>query len=333
MKKITILSLSYTSTLACINNKKTDIMKKSILLFAGLILLIFRIEAQTVTDYDGNIYNTVAIGPQVWMKENLKVSHYRNGNLIPNNTSPSSWCTLTSAAYCNYNNDTSNAGIYGNLYNWYAVNNSAKLCPTNWHVPSDAEWTSLENYLGGGNAASLKLKEAGTGHWSYDDGTVTNSSGFSALPGGSQVDASGDCIFSGMNNLGQFWTSTSINSDAAWNRVLWHTNGIYRWDMWKFSGYSVRCISDFPTEISDNTIENQIQISPNPNNGIFSIILPNIIIETQIEIYNTLGERIYSTQINTDKFEMDLSNKPKGIYFYHLQNDKKILETGTILIQ
>jgi uncharacterized protein (TIGR02145 family) len=141
-------------------------------------------QALTVTDYDGNVYQTVQIGTQIWLKENLKTTHYRDGTAIPNVSDQNQWSNLTSGAYCNYNNSTSNSDIYGRLYNWYAVCNSHNLAPEGWHISTDAEWTTLRDFLGGPEVAGGKIKEAGFTHWSSPNTGATNESGFTALGGG-----------------------------------------------------------------------------------------------------------------------------------------------------
>jgi len=136
----------------------------------------------TETDYDGNVYHTVTIGTQIWMVENLKTTHYRNGDPIPNVPDNTQWSNLTTSAYCNYNNDANNAKTYGLLYNWYAAINSLNICPVGWHVPSANEWKKLETYMGGVGVAGGKMKEAGTTHWISPNTKAGNSSGFSGLP-------------------------------------------------------------------------------------------------------------------------------------------------------
>lgn len=158
-----------------------------------LILCIFSCEKNpinskkektgTVTDIDGNIYQTIKIGTQWWMAENLKVTHYRNGDSIPNVTDETAWSNLTTGAYGNYNNDDDISNTYANLYNWYAVNDSRNIAPIGWHIPTDAEWQTLVDYLGGESVAGSKMKETGTEHWRSPNVGTTNESGFSALPG------------------------------------------------------------------------------------------------------------------------------------------------------
>jgi|GEM_PF-1535238 len=208
----------------------------------------------TVTDIDGNIYQTVTIGTQVWMMENLKVTHYRNGDAIPNVTDNTTWAGLSTGAYCEYNNDANSVATYGRLYNWYSANDSRNIAPAGWHVPTDAEWKELEMYLGmsqaQADASGLrgtdeggKLKEAGTTHWNPPNTDATNESGFFALPGGYR--ASGGNFLS-MGYYAAFWSSTENGSNYAWNRyVIYNYSQVLRFDYSsKPYGFSVRCVRD-----------------------------------------------------------------------------------------
>jgi uncharacterized protein (TIGR02145 family) len=195
-----------------------------------------------VTDIDGNIYLTVKIGNQWWMAENLKVTHYRNGNSIPNVTDASVWAGLITGAYCNYDNDTTHVDDYGRLYNWYAVDDSSNIAPTGWHVASNSEWQTLVDYLGGDAVASGKMKEAGTMHWQSPNTGATNESGFSALAGGGRRPA--DNYFD-MGRVGYFWTSTVNGNTAAWFRYLHYNNTIVIIGNDSMQlGFSVRCVRD-----------------------------------------------------------------------------------------
>jgi uncharacterized protein (TIGR02145 family) len=195
----------------------------------------------TVTDVEGNVYSTVTIGTQVWMAENLKTTKYRNGDVIANVTVDASWKTLTTGAYCNYNNDSSNATTYGRLYNWYAVEDNRDIAPIGWHIPTNAEWTILTDFLGGEDFAGGKLKEAGTLHWITPNTGADNSSGFTAISGGCRENGA----FIGIGSTNYFWTSTGYNTSSAWFRGLYNhlrvvSCGIYN----KSNGFSVRCIKD-----------------------------------------------------------------------------------------
>jgi uncharacterized protein (TIGR02145 family) len=201
----------------------------------------------TVTDIDGNTYQTVTICNQIWTKSNLKVSKYRNGDVIPQVTDATQWAALTTGAWCYYANNTSNGTTYGKLYNWYAVNDSRGLAPIGYHIPTDAEWTTLTTCLGGPNGAGGKMKElgtlnAGTGHWIQPNTGATNSSGFSGLPAGSRGTGFG------LINLQSYWWSSTQGGNGtigAWVRWLLHDNANVQIGSGnKQGGYSVRCVKD-----------------------------------------------------------------------------------------
>jgi uncharacterized protein (TIGR02145 family) len=194
-----------------------------------------------VTDADDNIYDTITIGTQTWMKENLKTTKYKNGTIIPLVTDELAWSNLTTPGYCWYINDANNKNTYGALYNWYAVN-TGNLCPTGWHVPTDDEWTTLTTYLGGESAAVGKLKETGAIHWQISDYKATNETGFSALPGGCR---DFDGTFYDMGYYGYWWSSTEFVIGGAWSRFMgYDDSGGYRHGNFEQDGFSVRCIKD-----------------------------------------------------------------------------------------
>jgi uncharacterized protein (TIGR02145 family) len=208
----------------------------------------------TVTDIDGNVYKTVKIGSQVWMAENLKVTRYRNGDPIPNVTGASEWKRLSTGAYCNYDNNSSNASTYGRLYNWYAVNDRRNIAPAGWHVPTDEEWRQLEEYLGmsqskenetgwRGSDEGGKLKERGTAHWKSPNNGATNSSGFSVLPGGYRYYL--DSAYITMSATGHWWSAAACYSNYAWYRYLHYDYSAVARDYGnKRSGFSVRLLRD-----------------------------------------------------------------------------------------
>ncbi|HOW39621.1 MAG TPA: fibrobacter succinogenes major paralogous domain-containing protein [Bacteroidales bacterium] len=199
-----------------------------------------------VTDIEGNIYKTVKIGTQVWMADNLKTTKYNDGTLLTDITSDAGWAALNTGAYCLYNNDaTTFKGVYGNLYNWYAIdvagNGGKNICPTGWHVATDPEWTIITDYLGGVTSAG-KLKEKGTTHWTSPNTGATNESGFTSLPGGKRDSGGG---FADIGNAGWFWTSSSSDLANAFIRAMWYNNvGVDSTPQSKNNGYSVRCLKD-----------------------------------------------------------------------------------------
>jgi len=195
-----------------------------------------------VTDVDGNIYQTVTIGNQVWMAENLKVTHYRNGDPIPHVADFSTWASLSTGAYCAYNNDPVLVADHGRLYNWYAASDSRNIAPAGWHVATDAEWQTLIDYLGGLVVAGGKMKEVGLAHWSSPNAGATNSSGFTALPGGYRRN---DGNFVAKSDYAYFWSSTEYSNGYALFRALSYLDSqIHRYYFPNLDGFSVRCIRD-----------------------------------------------------------------------------------------
>jgi uncharacterized protein (TIGR02145 family) len=229
-------------------------MKNSVLKVAGIALIAI-LPSEPVTgqgkngtakDVDGNVYKTVTIGTQTWMAENLKTTRYRDETPIPLVTDHKKWRVLTNGAYCHYDNDPGKAAIYGRLYNFHAVVDSRNICPGGWHVPTDAEWQTLIDYLGGEQTAGGQLKETGNIHWSKNAG-ATNKSGFTALPGGRRdILFVGDHTFEAITLRGYFWSSTeSDNRGASWFRALDDIGRVVERLPWRNEdGMSVRCVKN-----------------------------------------------------------------------------------------
>jgi uncharacterized protein (TIGR02145 family) len=202
---------------------------------------------ENITDVDGNVYKTVIIGTQHWMAQDLNTSKYSDGTPIPNITDNNQWAQTTTPAWCYYGNDPSYGEVYGKLYNGYVLNsknNGGKnVCPTGWHVSTDAEWMTLVEYLGGLDVAGDKLKEAGDSHWNVPNTDASNSSLFTALPGGLREGSNG--AFGWITVYGTWYTSTEMTSSSVWARQI-HQNEtkINRWTNVKTNGFSVRCVKD-----------------------------------------------------------------------------------------
>ena len=198
----------------------------------------------TISDIDGNSYSTMGIGSQIWMASNLKTTKYRNGTLIGTTSSATVDISSESAPkyQWSYSGNDGNVSNYGRLYTWYAVTDSRSVCPTGWHVPSDAEWSTLTAFAGGESVAGGKLKETGTVHWNTPNTLATNTLGFSALPGGDR-DVTGTFSFLGLNGG---WWSTSENTVATgWFRFLFYDSGIVSSGYFSKSyGFAVRCLKD-----------------------------------------------------------------------------------------
>ncbi len=188
-----------------------------------------------VTDIDGNVYRSVQIGRQVWMAENLRTTRYRNGDAIPYARRDRAWTTKTVGMRCTYEHDDALADRYGQLYNFFAVQDERGLCPSGWHVPSDAEWTALTDALGGEVVAGKKMKTTAWGG--------TNSSGFSALPGGARTNDYGSFFYGGY--YGGWWSSSAFGTYYAWYRFLASDyDDVYRSYNSQRFGFSVRCVRD-----------------------------------------------------------------------------------------
>jgi uncharacterized protein (TIGR02145 family) len=195
-----------------------------------------------VTDIDGNVYQTVRIGSQVWMKENLKVSKYRNGDPIPTGLSNTAWSSTSSGAFAIYNNDLANNTNYGKLYNWYAVADSRGLCPAGWHIFTDTELTELISFLGGNTEAGGKMKDI-SNLWNLPNVGATNESGFSALPNGSRFN---NGTYNDIKAFLSMWSSSSYSATGAGYFVLGSSYSIINRDIsgTKTFGFSVRCLKD-----------------------------------------------------------------------------------------
>jgi uncharacterized protein (TIGR02145 family) len=237
------------------------------LILAGLMMVLMNNcskdddnDSSTITDVDGNVYHKVIIGTQTWMVENLKVTHYNDGSIISEITDNDEWSDITDGAYCNYDNYSGNVTNYGRLYNWYAVK-TGKLAPKGWHVPTDAEYTLLENYLIAhgynydGTVSDNKIAKALASKKYWNTSSVAgapgntdyekyrNKSGFTALPGGYRNDDDGKFIDAG--NFGNWWTSSIRNTSEAWRfNIGYRNNFVIYYYVNKKCGFSVRCIKD-----------------------------------------------------------------------------------------
>ena len=216
------------------------------------------LQAQTVKDIDNNVYKTVKIGKQIWMAENLKTTKYRNGDTI-GTTTPATLDISTENIpkyQWAYENDESKVAIYGRLYTWYVTTDSRNICPKGWHVPTDAEWTILTDYLinngfgNGGSGMEITKSMAATSGWIANslkgnvgnDQLSNNSSGFSAFAGGYRY---GIGSFNELGSYSYWWSSTEVNSTTAWYRNLSEQrNDAYRDNTNKQNGISVRCLKD-----------------------------------------------------------------------------------------
>ena len=265
MKKlniITALTLVLMLLMACNKNKDIKIIDPPCTFnYSAWSLCSNNVQTRTYTSSPSGCIGTppadsiirecfmlITIGTQTWTRENLNVTKYRNGDVIPEVQDKTEWANLTTGAWCYYNNITSNGIIYGKLYNWYAVNDPRGLAPKGYHIPTDAEWTTLTTYLGGLSVAGTKMKST----TSWDDfifngwpnnGNGTNTSGFTGLPGGYRYFINGD--FLGIGAQGGWWSSSEYLTFYALTRNLSSSSAIVNnYYIDKQYGYSVRCLKD-----------------------------------------------------------------------------------------
>ncbi len=218
-------------------------------------------QTDAVKDYDGNYYDKVKIGSQIWLAENLKVTHFNNATNIPYYTDPATWNNLDSPGYCWYDNDASAyKDVYGALYNWYTVG-TGNLCPVGWHVPSDADWTTLTTYLGGESVAGGKLKETGTIHWRSPNTGATNERDFTSLPGGFRAY---DGVFGNIGLAGYWWSASENGNTEAFSRSMAYDISFVsrNWGL-KTGGLSVRCIQDEIVTLKEIVTSNSAQCGGN----------------------------------------------------------------------
>jgi uncharacterized protein (TIGR02145 family) len=304
-------------------------MKKN---FTYLVLLLVALKGYsqcgTVTDYDGNVYNTVTIGTQCWMQENLKTSHYNNGVAITNIEDSLTWVAgynhnFPNPAFTYYNADSTNNALYGKLYTFYAVSDTNQLCPTGWHVPTYPEWVQLSDYLGGKTLSGGHLKDTGTVLWRAPNTGGDDSSGFNAEPAGF---CTANFRYDFLNNGAYFWSSTiwAGNNTDAWDIDLYYSDAYTDTVvdlLW--SGFSVRCIHNNPTGIQNLNDENDntLQIFPNPGNGNFIIKgFAEQAGDYEYQVYDVAGRLIetfnYYQQFGFNQFTLNLQTR--GIYFVRM---------------
>lgn len=301
---------------------------KNLIIFTVFVTLTLQINAQTVTDIDGNLYNAVAIGTQIWTVENLKTTKYSDGTTIPLFTNDA-WTMLPSPAYCWYNNDiVTNKATYGALYNWYSVdiasNGGKNVCPAGWHVPSHSEWTTLTDYLGGESAAIRKLIETGANHWWDPYPGATNETGFTALPGGFRYM---DGSFQYLGCIGYWWSSSMMDTDQAWNFYITYRCQIIRRYYQKGLGISVRCVKDNNISIINSINPDEVIFYPNPATEKLYLKNSNYA-NTIIMIFDLKGKLVLIKQI--DSKPVDISNLGKGIYIVKLVGSENVLITKFI---
>ena len=298
-------------------------IKYSIFPFVMLVLASITITGQTVTDIDGNIYNTLTIGTQTWMQENLKTTHFNNGIHIATTTLPV--FNDTNALYqWAYNDDTSNVNTYGRLYTWLVASGNNNVCPAGWKVPDNSDWDILSNFLGGEFIAGGKMKEIGTTHWLVSDSTVTNSSGFTALGSGRRGNPSG---WSKLGASSFFWSSTPFGSRGYPRgfgyRLQSTNNSLVQSIAVGQNGSSIRCILDQISSIDNFPVPNDIQLFPNPAKDRIYIRCKESG-NYRLFIYDMIGNKLHEQNNANRLSEVDISFLTDGAYFIRLISEHQI---------
>jgi len=287
-------------------------MKHTILSLAFLLIVVLT-GAQTVSDIEGHVYNTITLGTQVWMKENLRTGKYRNGNDINTDWTQVPYVgTASDYAHVSYYDS-----IYGKLYNWYAVGDARKICPVGFHVPNDTEWIELRTFLGGAAVAGGKMKETDTTYWQSPNTGATNSSGFSARPSGNCANAT----FMGLGVGAGWWSTTQDTSTGYYNGfgVSYNTTGLGSGMTIKSYGNAIRCVGDVAATTGVDEIKTiHFTIYPNPAQDIIHIMSADKI--DKIEIYNVLGALV----LTTDKNDISVAQLAKGSYFVKAYAGNKV---------
>ncbi len=290
-------------------------MKRTIPFFIVLALLVVKIQAQTVFDHDGNLYHTITIGTQTWTQENLKVTHFNNGDSIPKVSDDTPWINATHGAYCDYNRSSDSALTYGHLYNWLVITDSRGIAPDGWHVPSDSEWLQLINYLGGNTLAGGKLKDTGTLYWQSPNAGANNQSGFTALPGGMRGN---NALFSFINANDYFWSSTVNDTTSGWCRAMTYSDSsVYKLYAKTQVGISVRLIRDSTWNVNENDPQGQLNIYPNPASEKVSVSFKGKK-NLQLEIYNAVGACVFQKRLEDAGNMVDIRSLSKGVYIIQI---------------
>lgn len=295
-------------------------------IYTALTFLIISqtIFAQThgdgVTDIDGNEYPTVIIGDQEWMAENLKTTHYKNGDVIPSILDDNEWINIDSGAFSLYNNDSTNGIIYGNIYNGYAFKDPRGICPDGWEIPTNQEWQDLENNMGGQSLAGGPLK-AVSSYWASPNTGATNSSGFTALPSGFR------------QNTGSFtWLNErsilAMVDNGNLARVINHySTNIQYLGANDNSGVCVRCIKSesLGIETIENLDKTSIQFYPIPVHNQLNIILSSYNLNKSYKIFDMLGKVITTGVLSSIENKINLSELKPGMYIFIYEGSSSLI--------
>ena len=306
----------------------------------------------TVIDIDSNAYKTVKIGSQVWMAENLRVTHYKNGDALRNvedfNSTDSSWRYITKGAYCVYNNDPTNAPIYGNLYNYRAAVDERGLAPEGWHVAKQEDWATLFQFLNpemGADTvhyyAGIQLKEAGTEYWNTTTPAVTNPWGWSGRGAGYRTSSFGGLkVYSYLMRIPP--PEVIVDPSDLVNKVPiligMHEGQSMRYEISNqlFGGWGVRCVKNdtifIPTRIKELSTNHSFSVYPNPTSGSLKLRIENYDIKNlKYHIYAINGTFIQSNKVVNNETLVSIEKFVPGVYFMKVTDNNKVVKTFKII--
>lgn len=261
----------------------------------------------SVTDIDGNEYPVVRIGDRCWTAKNMAAARYANGDSIPH--VPYAWYAQTAGAWCAYDNVAANDSVYGKLYNWHTVADPRGLCPSGWHIPTDADWGPVIGLYGGASTAGGALK-AVSPLWEQPNADATDISGFAGLPGGNRSDMGS---FINLGTDGFFWSATEQQAISAWEWHLHHDwGGIDHGGVLKEAGLSCRCVYDQLVGVEEEEATPALEVYPNPTTGMVQVKLRQG--NSTYTVCDALGRTVHHGRFLTGLNTLDLSAFPAGLY-------------------
>jgi uncharacterized protein (TIGR02145 family) len=304
-------------------------MKISLIILSFMFLDLSTVSSQTVSDIDGNTYSTVSIGNQVWMGENLKVTKFNDQNPIALVLDDTQWSSQTQAAYCYYQGDITNSNDYGNMYNWYVVNNSRNVCPTGYHVPSITEWEELITFLGGNAVAGGKLKEAGFAHWLSPNTGADNSSNFTLLPSGWRANNNG--FYENLSYMAYLWSSTAVDALSSNIMLVGHDSpAAYTSESHILTGLPIRCLKDESSSLMELENYEPIIVYPNPVTDLVNIQF-TADDYSKVRLIDTKGQLVLESTIQNGTCRFDVSTFENGVYFIQIESTTHINTTKFVI--
>ena len=291
-------------------------------------------QSDSISDSEGNVYKTVAIGTQWWMAENLKVTQFANGDPIPHLTNASEWASTEEGAYCYYGNSTQFAESYGNLYNWYTVEDDRGLCPADWHVATDEDWMIMEMHLGMSEEEALRM----TAWRGTDEGSKlkdesfegNNSSGFTALATGYRDPAG---VFKAMGTDNDYWTSTPYDNKGTIEGVLHGFLNSQSSTVRNFHvpgyGFCIRCVRDNAVQVKNQISLPGSIVFPNPSGDQLFVKNAN---GNHLTIRNLTGQTVLTESVTSADHQVDMSKLAEGTYLVSISTQEKVRTIQVVVL-